>query len=231
MIVHCEDDVGFVAVEGQLGDDRRIVNAARVSFGKKKEVFDEDDAKLLRYLAKNKHWSPFRHGMITFHIKAPEFVLRQWYKHVVGAEWTSSYYTKDHAWNEISLRYIEVKDFYVPKVFRKAPENKKQGSGGPLENKWVHSFYWDSMDQAFTNYKRLVDAGVCIEQARCVLPLSLYTQVYWTASLQALFNFIELRTESHAQAEIQEYARIVRRLTWLCFPETCKAWKDVYDAD
>ena len=111
-------DKGFVEVIDTLGDDLTVVNSARVSFGKRKTKWDKSDERLVRYLAKHKHHSPFRHLQIQFHIKAPEFVMRQWYKHVVGIETTSNSSTKDHAWNEISGRYVPVEDFYIPEVFR-----------------------------------------------------------------------------------------------------------------
>ena len=107
-------DKGFVEVIDTLGNDLTVVNSARVSFGKRKTKWDKSDERLVRYLAKHKHHSPFRHLQIQFHIKAPEFVMRQWYKHVVGIETTSNSSTKDHAWNEISGRYVPVEDFYTP---------------------------------------------------------------------------------------------------------------------
>ena len=112
-------DKGFVEVVDSLGSDLTVVNSARVSFGKRKEKWDKSDEKLVNYLAKYKHYSPFRHLQIQFHIKAPEFVMRQWYKHIVGIETTSNSSTKDHAWNEISGRYVQYQDFYEPDVWRK----------------------------------------------------------------------------------------------------------------
>ena len=97
-------DKGFVEVVDTLGNDLTVVNSARVSFGKRKKYFDKNDRGLVRYLAKHKHFSPFRHIQVQFHIKAAEFVMRQWYKHVVGIETSSTSSTKDHAWNEISGR-------------------------------------------------------------------------------------------------------------------------------
>ena len=121
-------DKGFIEVIDTLGNDLTVVNSARVSFGKRKKKFDKSDAKLVSYLAKHKHYSPFRHLQIQFHIKAPEFVMRQWYKHVVGIETTSNHPTKDHAWNEISGRYVPYDEFYMPTEFRKQSEDNKQAS-------------------------------------------------------------------------------------------------------
>ena len=114
-------DKGFIEVIDSLGNDLTVVNSARVSFGKRKETFDKSDERLVRYLAKYKHYSPFRHLQVQFHIKAPEFVMRQWYKHVVGIETTSNSATKDHAWNEISGRYVPVEDYYEPSVWKNNP--------------------------------------------------------------------------------------------------------------
>ena len=123
-------DKGFIEVVDSLGDDLTVVNSARVSFGKRKKYWDKSDERLVRYLAKHKHYSPFRRLQVQFHIKAPEFVMRQWYKHVVGIETTSNSSAKDHAWNEISGRYVEVEDFYYPSVWRKQSDDiNKQGKG------------------------------------------------------------------------------------------------------
>ena len=122
-------DSGFIEVIDHLGDDLTVVNSARVSFGKRKTMYEDGDRKLVTFLAKNKHYSPFRHMIVQFHIKAPEFVMRQWYKHVVGIETTSSSATKDHAWNEISGRYVVYEEeFYCPSVYRKQSEDNKQAS-------------------------------------------------------------------------------------------------------
>ena len=111
-------DKGFIEVLDHIGDDLTVANSARVSFGKRKNKYDKNDERLVSYLAKHKHFSPFRHLVVQFHIKAPEFVMRQWYKHVVGIETTSSYPTKDHAWNEISGRYVPIEEYYIPTVWR-----------------------------------------------------------------------------------------------------------------
>ena len=117
-------DKGFVEAIDNMGSDLTVSNSARVSFGKRKTTYDNRDRKLVTYLAKHKHFSPFRHLMVQFHIKAPEFVMRQWYKHVVGCETTSSSSTKDHAWNEISGRYVPVREYYYPSFFRKQSKDK-----------------------------------------------------------------------------------------------------------
>jgi thymidylate synthase (FAD) len=151
--------------------------------------------------------------MVQFHLKAPEFVMRQWYKHVVGIETTSSYPTKDHAWNEISGRYTPVVDYYVPEVWRKQSEDNKQASEGVLNNlqqKRMRQIYNSFLNDVERTYETMVNSGMAKEQARVVLPLSQYTEVYWTASFQAIMNFIELRDESTAQWEIQQYAKALK---------------------
>ena len=222
-------DKGFVEVIDSLGNDLTVVNSARVSFGKRKEKFDNSDKRLVRYLAKHKHFSPFRHLQVQFHIKAPEFVMRQWYKHVVGIETTSNSSTKDHAWNEISGRYVEVEDYHIPTVFRAQSDDNKQASEGEVEDQKGTLQSWeDSIAHAKIFYDSLLRRGVAKEQARVVLPLSQYTEVYWTASFQAIMNFIELRDETTAQWEIQEYARILKELMFDVYPETTKIWSDLY---
>ena len=191
-------DKGFIEVVDSLGNDLTVVNSARVSFGKRKSVWSAADRRLVKYLAKYKHYSPFRHLQVQFHIKAPEFVMRQWYKHVVGIETSSNASTKDHAWNEISGRYVPVEDFYTPDVWRKQSEDNKQASEGVLDDlqqKRMTSTYNEFMRQVEMAYDRMIDAGMAKEQARIILPVNQYTEVYWTASFQAIMNFIELRNE------------------------------------
>ena len=222
-------DHGFVEVIDSLGSDLTVVNSARVSFGKRKEKFDKSDERLVRYLAKHKHYSPFRHLQIQFHIKAPEFVMRQWYKHVVGIETTSNRSVKEHAWNEISGRDVEVKDFYTPKIFRKQSEDNKQASEGEVDEpdralkSWENAMWYTRLF-----YEDLLERGVGKELARCILPLNQYTEVYWTASFQAVMNFIELRDEKTSQWEIQEYARVLKKMMLNVYPKTTEIWSDLY---
>ena len=225
-------DKGFIEVVDSLGSDLTVVNSARVSFGKRKTKFDKSDARLVRYLAKYKHYSPFRHLQVQFHIKAPEFVLRQWYKHVVGIETTSNSSAKDHAWNEISGRYVPVADYYNPSVWRKQSEDNKQASEGVLDDlqqKRMNDAYDDFMRKVRMTYDKMVNAGMAKEQARIILPLNQYTEVYWTASFQAIMNFIELRNEKTSQWEIQEYAKVLLDLMFDVYPETTKLWSEAHN--
>ena len=224
-------DKGFIEVVDSLGNDLTVVNSARVSFGKRKEKWDKSDERLVRYLAKHKHYSPFRHLQVQFHIKAPEFVMRQWYKHVVGIETTSNSSAKDHAWNEISGRYVEVEDFYYPSVWRKQSDDNKQASEGVLDDlqqKRMNDTYNELMRQVEMAYDRMIDVGVAKEQARIVLPLNQYTEVYWTASFQAVMNFIELRNEKTSQIEIQEYAKVLLEQMKEVFPKTTELWSEAH---
>jgi len=208
-------DRGFVKLIDHLGSDLSVVNAARVSFGKRKEAFDEGDAKLIKYLAKHEHTSPFRHTALTLHVKAPIFVFRQWMKHRIGSEF-----------NEISGRYVEFPEdeFYVPEVFRQQAKVNKQGSEGAVEDQAAaKAAYLESCRASVAQYKALLALGVCREQARCVLPLGLYSEVYWTVSLQAAAHFIRLRADGHAQWEIQQYAHAVREVVQSVYPVSLAA--------
>ena len=222
-------DKGFIEVVDSLGSDLTVVNSARVSFGKRKKKFDDSDRRLVRYLAKYKHYSPFRHLQVQFHLKAPEFVMRQWYKHVVGIETTSNHPTKDHAWNEISGRYVPYDEFYEPTEFRKQSDDNKQASEGLIEDQKSTKLLWTTAQaNSVSAYKEMLKRGMAKEQARSILPLTVYTKVWWTASFQSVMNFIELRDEKTAQVEIQDYAKALKLIMLGTFPETTKIWGEVY---
>ncbi|HJV90539.1 MAG TPA: FAD-dependent thymidylate synthase [Holophagaceae bacterium] len=210
-------DKGFVKLIDHMGSDLSVVNAARVSFGKRKDAFDEGDAKLIKYLAKHEHTSPFRHTALTLHVKAPIFVFRQWMKHRIGSEF-----------NEISGRYVVFPDdeFYVPEVFRMQSKDNKQGSFGEIEPEHrgpAAETFLQACKDSVKQYRALLEMGVCKEQARCVLPVGLYSEVYWTVSLQAVAHFIRLRSEGHAQWEIQQYAHAVAKVVEQVYPVSLKA--------
>ena len=222
-------DKGYIEVVDKLGDDLTPVNAARVSFGQRSDTFTEKDRKLSKFLIKHKHFSPFRHQHIMLIIKAPEFVMRQAYKHVVGIETTSDHPTKDHAWNEISGRYVAYEDFYEPTEFRAQSDDNKQASEGLIEEQDKANRYWkEAQNKAVDNYNKLLKMGVAKEQARSILPLTVYTKVWWTASFQSIMNFIELRNEKTAQWEIQQYAKVLKEIMLEVFPKTTKIWSEVY---
>lgn len=213
-------DHGMVKLVGHLGNDLTVVNSARVSFGKHKKVMDASDEKLIKYLAEHKHWSPFRHVQFQFHCKVPEFIARQWYKHVVGMSYTSiGEGEKDHAWNEISMRYssMDEADFYIPDAYRMQSADNRQASTDELVTYDLDGTPFSTMvtDVTFackTAYEALTAAGIAREQARMILPLNIYTEFYWTTSLQGLVNFIQLRKHAGAQYEIQQYAMALESL-------------------
>lgn len=201
------------------GSDMLVVNAARISFGNEdwfRTIADLKDEKLINYLAKNKHVSPFYHPQMTFVVKLPISIQRQWDKHKVGT-----------ASNTESSRYMEIhEEFYVPSNLRKQSLSNKQGSDGFLEtvsNAQLTVKIKDHYSDCFDLYYQLLDAGVAKEQARDVLPLATYVTTVWTASLAAVWHFIKLRADSHAQWEIQEYARAMYLLASKEFPISLKA--------
>ena len=225
-------DKGYIELVDTLGDDLTPVNAARVSFDGFSEEFTDKDRKLSKFLIKHKHFSPFRHQHVMFIIKAPEFVMRQWYKHVVGIETTSAHVTKDHAWNEISGRYVPYDEFYEPTEFRKQSEDNKQASDGLVEDQIKATMMWrEAQTKTIETYKELLDMGMAKEQARSILRLTVYTKVWWTASFQSIMNFIELRDEKTSQVEIQEYAKVLKIIMLRTFPETTKLWSEIYFED
>lgn len=218
-------DKGSLELLETFGDEKTIINAARVSFGVEKEKLDDKDIKLMKYLFKNKHMSPFRHLMFRFRIKAPEFVLRQMLKHCVGIEATSNSSCKDHAWNEISGRYKPVEEYYYPNVWRGQSKSSKQCSDGEIdEQEKASNIFSENMKKIIHAYEELLKLGVAKEQARILLPLNQYTQIIWTASAQAVLNFIELRDHPHSQMEIKEYAVAMKNMLIKKFPNLCDIW-------
>jgi len=213
------------------GSDLTVVNSARVSFGGSEDEMTPKGEKLIEYLAKHKHMSPFRHPQLSFHLKAPEMMMRQAYKHVVGIAWTSGAPPiKDHAWNEISGRYVMYDDVYEPTEFRPQSEDNKQASvDGDLSDTYtdfpytVLETYRCAIAHCKRAYKSLVDAGVAKEQARLVMPFATFTEVIWTCSLEAVMNFIILRQHAGAQWEIREFADAVETLTREKFPVSVEA--------
>jgi thymidylate synthase (FAD) len=202
-----------------MGDDLAIVNAARVSFGKQKETFDEKDYNLLVYLITNEHMSPFRHASVKLRVTCPIFVERQWFKHQVGA-----------TANSISGRYVEYDlGYWVPTTLRKGSSTIKQGSlDEPVEHHAeALQLYRETCDHIWQVYQKMIhEYGVCKEQARTLLGLNTNTQFIFTASLQAWWHFYRLRSDDHAQAEIRPYACKVGEIMQSLFPN---AWKCLLD--
>ena len=211
----------------KMGSDLSVVNAARVSFAKISEwetiphagptegALKYEDERLIKYLAKHGHWTPFGHGSLQFHIKAPVFVARQLVKHQVGL-----------VWNEVSRRYVNSEpEFYTPEVWRGAPENKKQGSSDIKididPNDFVRMY-----DSAKWMYEHLLEIGVCPEQARMVLPQSMMTEWYWSGTLYAFARVCNLRCKDDAQKETQMVAKQIDVLTEEIFPYSWEALRN-----
>ena len=226
-----------------MGSDVSVVNAARVSFGKKTTLtytLPEDD-KLIKYLAKHRHMSPFGHCFVSFHIKAPIFVARQLVKH------------KFLRWNEISRRYVDDEpEFYTPDNWREKANNKKQGSGDGFVNKIMCSDkdmyppdktyladFWEVEVSDIVNdevygpchsrYNELINIGVCPAQARMVLPQSSMTAGYWSGSLDAFSDMCKLRTASDTQGETRDVAQKISYRMGKLFPVSWKALMDTME--
>lgn len=192
--------MGLVELVGVLGNDLTVVNAARVSMDKMSSVVNEKDEKLILYLATHNHWTPFAHVQFQFRMKMPIFVAREWTRSNIGL-----------ARNEVSRRYVDTPpEFWTPKgAWRGRAENVKQGSGGLLPEKnrlTIQGAYDYAISIAEESYRFLIDRGVCPEQARAVLPQSMMTEFIETGSLAAYARIYGLRSDPHAQKEIQEYA-------------------------
>ena len=218
-------DGGYIRLVDTLGDDASVVNAARVSYDKEIEVLEERDEKLMVWLWKNEHTSPFRHAALTFEVYAPLFVARQWWKYAVG----SSHVDDQNGWNESSRRYItENEEFYVPMdtEWRSKPENSKQGSGEPVEEfigKELTDKLIKTISLGTSLYHEAMDAGVAPELARLFLPAyGMYVRWRWTVSLHGAMHFIQQRVEHDAQKEIQDYAKATRDLVATAFPTTSR---------
>ena len=236
-------DNNYVTLIDHMGDDLSVVNAARVSFGKRIEldasqyddveyegwlgqipILRDGDVKLIKYLAKHNHWSPFGHTSLQFHIKAPVFVARQLIKHQIGL-----------VWNEISRRYVsDEPEFYTPEVWRASAENKKQGSSdeeidinpavgsGPqmVDN------YQQVLKSAKWTYEHLLRLGVCPEQARMVLPQSMMTEWYWSGTLYAFASICNLRCKPEVQLETQMIAKEIDIQAGKLFPVSWEALRN-----
>ena len=199
-----------------MGSDLSVVNAARVSFGKMSDTLDTKDEKLIGFLAKHNHWTPFGHTSITLHIKAPIFVSRQLAKHQVGL-----------VWNEISRRYVSDKpQAWISNMWRQESEDKKQGSEsfGVVSQGIVEDIYASSIAHSIDAYNRLLKLKVCEEQARAVLPQSTYTEWYWTGSVAAFSRVCKLRLEETAQEETREVALAISDHCGKLFPVS---WREL----
>ena len=192
-----------------MGTDLSVVNAARVSFAKVSNELSEKDEKLIKYLAKHNHWSPFGHASLQFRIKAPIFVARQLVKHQVGL-----------VWNEVSRRYVDDEpEFFIPDQWRSRPENSKQGSGEEIIIYNIES----TMQFVKQTYQNLLKANVAPEMARMVLPQNMYTEWYWSGTLMAFARVCNLRCKSDTQLETQKIAEMIDLKAKEVFPVSWEA--------
>ena len=220
MRLYTDDKIGFVELIDKMQNDAalKVVNSARISHANHKEEFDEGDKKLVKFLWDHEHTSPFRHTYYTFHLKAPICVFNQWKKYQIGSTWlTNEMYDTDKgcSWNEVSGRYTQLKpEFYIPTVFRSNVKGNKQASevNDELDHKYLYESYSDCCDDLYSLYDSLVAGGVAKEQARMILPQNIYSESYWTVSLQAALHFLHQRLAPDAQYEIRMYAELIYKL-------------------
>ncbi|MCA8978784.1 MAG: FAD-dependent thymidylate synthase [Planctomycetes bacterium] len=234
-ILTLDDDIGFVALVDRMQTDasRKVVNAARISYEKCQETPDADkDRKLASFLWAHGHTSPYRHSFYTFHWKAPLFVFRQAFKYQVGSGWREYEVNgesvslevfdvmfdtdKGCSWNEVSGRYVQwTPEFYVPAVMRSNPPHGNKQASVALDASFDHAAERARMtaecEHAFQLYQERIERGVAKEIARMCLPQNLYSQAYWTVSLQGVIHFLEQRLKADAQFEIRRYAQAVGR--------------------
>ena len=198
-------DHGFVRLDDAMADDLSVVNAARVSFARRKEEMDESDEGLIRFLMRDRHGTPFEHNSFRFHIRSPIFVAREWMRHRVGS------------FNEFSMRYAKATDdFYVPEAEDVRSQVGKPGAYtfepvSPELAEQTREELRALYDAAYTTYARLVEQGVARELARSVMPVGAYTEFYWTVNARSLMNFVSLRAAETAQREIRRYADACER--------------------
>ena len=219
-----DDEIGRVDYVGHMGDDLTVVNSARVSFGKQKEALDEKDRKLIRYLIKHRHTSTLEHNSVTFRFVVPLFVRSQHHRH------------RTWSYNEISRRYTDFDiKFYTPSKFRTQHKSNRQASNeNDLIDPILHWGSWSASKLyrehkivAYNLFKDLLRVGVCREQARGVLPQTMYTEYYGTCNLSNLLKFIDLRTHEGAQWEIQKVAEACLDIATDLYPETVGAYREI----
>lgn len=219
-------DHGEIRLRDMMGEDRRVAEAAWVSYAKQEESHSEEDVRrLINYLMKHQHGTPFEHVVFQFHVKAPIFVAREWFRHRIAS------------YNEVSSRYITfAPEFYIPEKFRVKATTNKQGSIIPEEgadfkdvatwNDWATQELTEAYKSVYNSYLALKEGDVANELARLLLPLGTYTEWWWTVNLRSLFNFMMLRSHENAQWEIQEYSRTIETIVEEKLPVIYKAWTD-----
>ncbi len=211
------DGISSLALVRVSGADIDVANAARVSYGKYATEMSERDEKLIKFLMRHQHTSPFEHNQFSFRVKAPLLVARQWMRH------------RMNSYNEISYRYVKAPlEFYVPPKWRYQDTQNKQASVGAFENKHMNETYEKTINNCFKAYESLLESGVCRELARGVLPMCTYTQFIFTCNLPSLMHFLKLRLDPGAQYEIRQYALGMLGLALPHFPVSLGEWKRLY---
>jgi thymidylate synthase (FAD) len=211
-------DHGFVHLDAAMADDLSVVNAARVSFARRREHVDDADAGLIRFLMRDRHGTPFEHNAFRFHVRCPIFVAREWFRHRIGS------------FNEFSMRYAKATDdFYVPEAEDVRSQVGKPGaySFEPVDPELAERTREELQavyDTAYATYTRLVEQGVARELARSVLPVGAYTEFFWTVNARALMNFVSLRAAETAQREIRRYAEACETFLAQRMPITYEAF-------
>lgn len=219
-----DDDVGKVEYVEHMGSDLSVVNSARVSFGKHKQLLGEKDEKLINYLIKHRHTSTLEHCVVTFRFKVPLYVRSQHHRH------------RTWSYNEISRRYTEYNiEFYNPKFYRTQHKSNRQASNqtdfvtgpmaAPILGCQVHESVRRHINLITNYYEQLLEAGVCREQARGLLPQNMYTEYYGTCNLNNLLKFVDLRIHKGAQWEIQKVAKAILQITRELYPITVGAYE------
>ena len=214
-------DKGYIGLVSHMGTDLDVANAARVSYNKRASIMSDKDEKLIDFLWKEGHTSPFRHCVMSFEVYAPLMVARQHWKYAVA----STFVDDQNGWNESSRRYItEEPEFYVPSQWRSAPESSKQGSGEPIDNKssvWFTEALREYIGAGEDIYNKAIGDGVAPEQARLFLPAyGMYVRYRWTTSLHGVMHFLAQRLAHDSQVEIQEYAKAVYKIANEKFPKS-----------
>jgi thymidylate synthase (FAD) len=210
---------GFVRLDAAMADDLSVVNSARVSFAKSSSEITEVDKGLINFLMRERHGTPFEHNSFRFHVKCPIFVAREWFRHRIGS------------FNEFSARYSEVpNEFFTPELEDVRGQVGKPGSYSfeQLDAETsadVKDLIASANATAYEVYQGLLSAGVAKELARVVLPMSMYTQFYWTVNARSLMNFLSLRMHETAQLDIRRYANAVHALAAPVMPITFAAWE------
>ena len=210
---------GWIDLEDYSASDLGVVNAAKVSFAKQSDGFEEPEERILNFLMRELHGSPFEHNFFKFHVRAPIFVVREWQRHRIG-----------FSYNEESGRYVELRpDFYIPataRVQEGTPGAYKFEDGTEAQTEQMRTAAMLHSRNAYKYYENLLASGIAKEQARIVLPLNTYTEFYFTCNARSLMNFLELRMSEHAMYEIRKYAEAMYKLWAQAMPYTAEAFEN-----